>query len=88
MRKEVTEQQLKFLIETKVNKLRREQSSAITCDQVEQTLMNSKWQGKIPAHLSVVASDIDTLTVEDVVNYITRDGVPSEYDFDRFIEGE
>ena len=89
MSKKPTSEQVRFLIDTKVRKLQREQYSSVTYNQVEQTLMKGKWQGKIPAHLSAVAADVAALTIQDVVDYITRDGVPSEdLDFDSFVEGE
>ena len=88
MSKNPTSDQVRFLIDTKVRKLQREQFSSVTYKQVEQTLVNGKWQGKIPAHLSTVASDVAALTIQDVVDYITRDGVPSDFDFDSFVEGE
>ena len=88
MSKNPTSDQVRFLIDTKVRKLQREQFSSVTYKQVEQTLVNGKWQGKIHAHLSIVASDVAALTIQDVVDYITRDGVPSDFDFDSFVEGE
>lgn len=88
MSKNPTSDQVRFLIDTKVRKLQREQFSSVTYKQVEETLVNGKWQGRIPAHLSKVASDVAALTIQDVVDYITRDGVPSDFNFDSFIEGE
>ena len=88
MSKNPTSDQVRFLIDTKVRKLQREQFSSVTYKQVEETLVNGKWQGRIPAHLSKGASDVAALTIQDVVDYITRDGVPSDFNFDSFIEGE
>ena len=87
MSQKPTFDQVWFLINTKVRKLQKKRFSSVTYKQVEQTLVNGKWQGKIPAHLSTVASDVAALTIQDVVDYITRDGVPSDYDFDS-LEGE
>ena len=88
MSKNATAEQVRFLIETKVRKLQREQFSSVTYQQVEETLMNEKWQGEIPAHLTKVAADIAALSIQEVVDYITRDGAQQNLNFDSFVEGE
>lgn len=88
MSKNATAEQVRFLIETKVRKLQREQFSSVTYQQVEETLMNEKWQGEIPAHLNKVAADIAALSIQEVVDYITKDGAQQNLNFDSFVEGE
>ncbi len=88
MSKNATAEQVRFLIETKVRKLQREQFSSVTYQQVEETLMNVKWQGEIPAHLNKVAADIAALSIQEVVDYITRDEARANLNFDSFVEGE
>ena len=88
MSKNATAEQVRFLIETKVRKLQREQFSSVTYQQVEETLMNEKWQGEIPAHLNKVAADVAALSIQEVVDYITRDGARQNLNFDSFVEGE
>ncbi len=72
------ESKMSFLIDLKVKKLQRESLASLKYNQVERALMNTKWQKRIPMHLCEIASDIDSLTVEDVVNYLTKESLVSK----------
>ncbi len=71
----------KFLIELKWSSLRRNCLATITYDQVERTLLNTKWKNGQPTHLCYIAQDVSELTIEDVVNYLTKERITSEFTY-------
>ncbi len=82
---------IRFLIELKLENLQRNHLATLTYDQVSNTIYNARWQGKIPAHLCRIAQDINELTVEDVVNYLTKENITAQRDLAEIVsefEGE
>ena len=74
------EKTIEFLLQLKLENLQRNHLATLTYDQVRKTIYNTKWQGKVPAHLCHIAQDIKDLTVEDVVNYLTMENITSKQD--------
>ena len=75
----------------KLENLQRNHLATLTYDQVRKTIYNTKWQGGVPAHLNVIAHDIMEITVEDVVNYLTRENITTRKDLAQLVrefEGE
>ncbi len=66
------DEQTKFLIELKTNQFKRNSLSTLTYKQVENTLENTKWKDGKPSHLCYIAQDINTLTIDEVIEYLTQ----------------
>ncbi len=84
------EYNIKFLINNKLFALRRNNLPTLTYKQVEETLYSTKWNKAVPEHLCDIARDVEALTVEEVVNYLTKEALTTKYDLadlDRDFEG-
>lgn len=68
---------IEFLIGLKLKQLQRNSLASLKYEQIERTLFRTKWQKRVPLHICEIASDIDSLTVEDVVNFLTREALVS-----------
>jgi len=86
MRNRVSEENIRFLIELKVMKLRRNSVSSVTYEQVRNTLYGDLWKERIPNHLNAVCNDIATLSVEKIVDHVTKEKVSADYDIDYLLE--
>lgn len=71
---------IKFLITNKLFALRRNNLPTLTYRQVEETLYSTKWEKSVPEHLCDIARDIESLSVEEVVNFLTHEALTSKYD--------
>jgi len=75
-----TEEQISFLLNLKLSNLRREKLSTLTYQQIEHTLLTTRWAKGRPMHINTIARDIDELTVEDIVNCLTREAMVGKND--------
>ncbi|MBR0385194.1 MAG: hypothetical protein IJI05_01440 [Erysipelotrichaceae bacterium] len=85
------EKETEFLIELKLQQLRRGSLSRLSADQLKRTLLIGKWENNVPAHLCTIASDIRALTAEDIVKYLTKESWVTKYslaDLTDSIEGD
>ena len=85
------EYNIRFLINSRLFELRRNNLPNLTFGQIEDTLYSTKWKNAVPEHICDIAKDIQDLTVEEVVNYLTKEALTSKYDLadvDRDFEGE
>lgn len=85
--KQPTDVDVRFLINLKLASLQREKLSTITYDQLVQTLTATRWAKGRPLHLNVIAKDISDLTVEDIVNYLTRQALVAKDELADYSEG-
>ena len=86
MRNRVSEEDIRFLVELKVMKFRRNSFSSVTYDQVKDTLYSTLWKNRVPSHLNAVCNDIASLGIDSVVNYVTEKKLSSENDLDYLLE--
>jgi len=80
-----------FLLQLKLESLQRNHLATLTYEQVSKTIYNTKWQGGVPAHLNRIAQDINEITVEDVVNYLTKENITTRKPLEQLVsefEGE
>lgn len=70
----------KFLINCKLYSLRRNNLPSLTYQQVEKTLLKTKWTEGVPEHICEIAQDIENLTVEEVVDVLTKEAITTKYD--------
>ncbi len=68
----ITDADVSFIINSKLSALKREKLSALTYQQIADTLLNTCWTDGMPAHLSGVAKDVFNLSVEQIVSYLTK----------------
>ena len=71
---------IKFLITNKLSALKRNNLPTLTYKQVEETLYSTKWEKAVPDHLCDIARDVESLTVEEVVNFLTKEALTNKYD--------
>ena len=69
MRNKVSEENIRFLIDLKVMKFKRNGQEDISVEKVERTLYGKTWQKKMSGHLNVLCQDIFNLTAEEIVDY-------------------
>ena len=86
MRNRVSEENIRFLIELKVMKLRRNNISSVTYDQISNTLYNDLWKEKMPNHLNAVCNDIANLSVDRIISHVTKEKISADYDIDYLLE--
>jgi hypothetical protein len=67
----VVEKYVNCLINLKLASIKRNELDNLTFNQLQKVLYNTKWRLYIPDSLSVIASDIESLTVEEIVDYLT-----------------
>jgi len=65
------EKYVNCLINLKLASIKRNELDNLTFNQLQKVLYNTKWRLYIPDSLSVIASDIESLTVEEIVDYLT-----------------
>lgn len=65
------EKYINCLINLKLSSIRRNSLDSLTFDQLKRTLYNTRWRLNVPDSISIIASDIETLTVEEIVNFLT-----------------
>ena len=73
-------EEIRFLLELKLQKLKRDSLPNLTFGHLERTVMNTTWKKGVPHHLSQAAADVAALKVEDIVNYLTRENLVARYD--------
>ena len=86
MRNRVSEEDIRFLIELKVMKLRRNGFSSVTYDQVRNTLYGSLWKDRAPSHLNAVCNDIAVLSVDRIVSHVTSGKLSANQEIDYLLE--
>ena len=59
------------LINLKLSSIKRNSLDYFTFNQLKQVLYHTKWKTSIPDNLSIIANDIATLTVEEIVDFLT-----------------
>lgn len=65
------EKYVNCLINLKLASIKRNELDNLTFNQLQKVLYNTKWRLYIPDSLSVIANDIESLTVEEIVDYLT-----------------
>ena len=68
------EEQINFLLNIKYNSLKRCQLNYLTFKQFKDMVYQSKWILAVPDSLSTIAKDIDSITVEDVIDHVVSQG--------------
>ena len=68
------EEQINFLLNIKYNSLKRCQLNYLTFKQFKQMVYQTKWLIEVPESLSTIAKDIDSITVEDVIDHVVSQG--------------
>jgi hypothetical protein len=59
------------LLNLKLASIKRNSLDSLTFKQLQYVLYNTKWKLQIPESISVIASDIETLKVEEIVDFLT-----------------
>ncbi|MDO4377588.1 MAG: hypothetical protein Q4C64_00375 [Erysipelotrichia bacterium] len=77
------EEQINFLLNIKFNSLKRCQLNYLNFKQFKQMVYQTKWLVEVPNSLSMIAKDIDSITAEDVIDYVVSDGKKLQDDIDK-----
>ncbi|MDI9540586.1 MAG: hypothetical protein QM204_03815 [Bacillota bacterium] len=65
------EKYINCLINLKLNSIKRDSLDSLTFEQLQRVLYHTRWRMYVPDSLSMIASDIETLTVEEIVEFLT-----------------
>ncbi|MGN1398760.1 MAG: hypothetical protein ACI4WG_02015 [Erysipelotrichaceae bacterium] len=68
------DKEINFLLHIKYNSLTRNQLQYLSFPQFKQMVYNTIWMIQVPDHISKIASDIDSITVEEVIDYVVGSG--------------
>ena len=72
--------EIRFLLQLRLSKLRRSSLDTLTYIQIERTVYNTCWKKRVPVHLNEIARDIDSISADDIVNYLTRENLVTRFD--------
>ncbi len=72
--------EIRFLLQLKLSSLKRNSLDTLTYIQIERTVYNTCWKKQVPLHLNEIARDINSLTADDIVNYLTRENLVTRFD--------
>ena len=85
------DREINFLLHIKYNSLTRNQLHYLSFQQFKQMVYNSKWMLAVPDHISKIASDINSITVDEVIDYVVGNGDKLQDSIDKMskeFEGE
>ena len=83
--------EINFLLHIKYNSLTRNQLHYLSFQQFKKMVYNSKWMLAVPDHISKIASDINSITVDEVIDYVVGNGDKLQDSIDKMskeFEGE
>ena len=72
-----------FLLNIKLNELRRNHIESLTYQQLLGVLNQGKWLIARPTNLSAIARDINSVTIDEVVDFIAGDNTKLTEDFEK-----
>ncbi len=67
-----------FLLNVKLTKFKRENLESLTYKQLRKVMYSTKWILKMPTSLSQIASDIDSLTFNEVAEFLMNNNSVEE----------
>lgn len=65
------EKYINCLINLKLESIKRNSLDSLTFNQLKKVLYSKKWRLYVPDNLSIIANDIKSLTVEEIVDCLT-----------------
>lgn len=65
------EKYINCLINLKLSSIRRNSLDSLTFKQLQKVLYHTRWRLYVPDSVSEIASDIESLTIEEIVDFLT-----------------